>query len=483
MDYIFFLAIEFTIIPAEAIFTQYENETLDIALLLRDDFHLTPITDATVIIEFRGHNYTAIPNVLLQYEAQINFTGPPGLHDAKVYVSGKNLQNHTGFLQLNITAKATTMLSFDDSIGSSVQSGSSQRLTVTLTELGGRPLGEVLVHFRVIGKRDNGSEIILLETDQITTFNGQCEILFEVPSITETQISQVAVEAEFDETTGYIGTHNSLTFTVQPSLQDLTVMMFSNPVNALGVGFSILLIGLGAVVTVRQRIKNAQIEEEIKHIRELGTLAHLILVYKQSGINIHYHHLTAKRIEPELMSGLLTAVSQMASSMTAGAPLRTLDYQGYKVFLNSAKYVTLILVMETDHMPSRWIEIEASEFLHQLESYYKKELPNWNGDCKQFDPKTIQDIFDIVLGYVKLRPHKPVNKVWMDTKSRVRPIVQKLLEKEQLTMLDFIDEYVSALGGDNVTDKHRKRLERKAYLLFKKWRESKLIIPLEPELD
>ncbi|MBD3227998.1 MAG: hypothetical protein GF329_07395 [Candidatus Lokiarchaeota archaeon] len=131
-------------------------------------------------------------------------------------------------------------------------------------------------------------------------------------------------------------------------------------------------------------------EEFIKE-KSLQSLRYLLILHKQVGITIYSVNFSDQELDPDLVSGFLSAISSFGMELSGGQSIgiRKMEYESLKIVLQQGNYVNVGLIL--DDFPEDWLDLRLKTFVRALENQYKQYLENWTGDVRPF--KTIGKLF------------------------------------------------------------------------------------------
>lgn len=126
----------------------------------------------------------------------------------------------------------------------------------------------------------------------------------------------------------------------------------------------------------------------LQRFLDLDSLSHFLIVYKESGGCLFYHPFKETEIQPDLISGFISAMGSMFGEFTGSGreeTVESLKYQGMILNGFNGKHVVGILIAERDVSSS----FNLKGFIEGFESRYENVLQNWEGELFHFEHEWI----------------------------------------------------------------------------------------------
>ncbi|MHA1271286.1 MAG: hypothetical protein ACTSPY_15950 [Candidatus Helarchaeota archaeon] len=127
-------------------------------------------------------------------------------------------------------------------------------------------------------------------------------------------------------------------------------------------------------------------QEQEAFIKEksLQSLRYLLILHKESGITIFSVNFSEQKLDPDLVSGFLSAISSFGMELSGGQSIgiRKMEYESLKIVLQQGNYVNVGLIL--DDFPEQWLDLRLKTFVKALETQYKEYLEKWSGDVRPF---------------------------------------------------------------------------------------------------
>ncbi|MCK4566453.1 MAG: hypothetical protein KAU48_04000, partial [Candidatus Thorarchaeota archaeon] len=148
--------------------------------------------------------------------------------------------------------------------------------------------------------------------------------------------------------------------------------------------------------------------------RDLETLRHFMAVYLDRGTCVFYHPFTDERIQPDLISGFIAAITSVYGEIKGDGVRGTLEeiqYHGLRLNSYSGEFTIGILILEGEMTPL--LRERLQFFLELFENQYDKELTDWTGLIDCFDPEWVVSNLTSAYNYSWFHAHKfgPTQKV------------------------------------------------------------------------
>ncbi|TXT67683.1 MAG: hypothetical protein BAJALOKI1v1_30046 [Promethearchaeota archaeon] len=153
-----------------------------------------------------------------------------------------------------------------------------------------------------------------------------------------------------------------------------------NPVQ-ISLLLGIILFAIGIILTsfigiLKKKNKNGTYKQEIKSKAiDLLNLKDLIVIAKDSGLNVYEEHYSGRKIDPALISGFLDAIRAFGIEMTGdrqNTQLFSLEYKNSTVLMSEFKSFRLILILK--EKPSSYFLDRITALSHEIEKNYGDKL-------------------------------------------------------------------------------------------------------------
>ncbi len=135
-------------------------------------------------------------------------------------------------------------------------------------------------------------------------------------------------------------------------------------------------------------------KKKLTHDEILAKMKHLFVFHKVSGTCIFYQPFSMKKIDPQLISGFLSAISSFGSEFDKGAKLRVLEYEQFKILMEETEYCRHALLFEGE-MDDQMRDL-YNNFIYTFDTTYNTKLVSFKGEITPFkDSGTfVKEIFN-----------------------------------------------------------------------------------------
>jgi len=125
-------------------------------------------------------------------------------------------------------------------------------------------------------------------------------------------------------------------------------------------------------------------------------LAFLLIIDHTSGVNLYQHNFAGKSLDPDLISGFLTAVQSFGVELSSEkTEMKKLAYKNFEIELNIGDHVRAALFLMGQS--SKWLVKTLVTFINAFEQRFGDVLKDWHGDVSKFTatPTLVKEIFNI----------------------------------------------------------------------------------------
>ncbi len=330
-------------------------------------------------------------------------------------VSKINYEVQTRLINITIVDKSDVRITVVDQ-PKSVNAGSSFKLSIKIEIKQGsswKPLKGATVKLIPYFNDKKASELSE-ETDK----SGEIEFEITVPNSATILLLQIEVESGYNIKSEKLEISN---IKIVPLLEVLLPYLI-----IIGVAAAVA-ISIGAVykgVIVPKRREKERVLAEVKTIFDDAiNLEHLLVLYKATGTCIFFKSFGTEGIDPELISGFLTAVSSFGKEMESQQSLNEITYGDKMLLLSDGEFVRVALVLSKK--ASIILSKRLKEFIDSFEKAYAKELPDWRGQLDIF--KNADHLSDEILNTSIILPHE-ISVSTSDAKALKIPIAKEVLK-------------------------------------------------------
>ena len=176
----------------------------------------------------------------------------------------------------------------------------------------------------------------------------------------------------------------------------------------------IVAAGYNKGVKPKKRAAKLSLENQLQMFKDLETVQHFMAVYLDRGTCVFYHPFTDERIQPDLISGFIAAITSVYGEIKGDGVRGTLEeiqYHGLRLNSYSGEYIIGILILEGEMTPL--LRERLQFFVELFENQYEKDLDGWTGLVDCFDPEWVVSTLNSAFNYAWHLPHRfgPTQKV------------------------------------------------------------------------
>ena len=187
---------------------------------------------------------------------------------------------------------------------------------------------------------------------------------------------------------------------------------------------AIVAAGYNLGVKPKKRAARSYLENQLQMFVDLESLRHFMAIYLDRGTCVFYHPFTDERIQPDLISGFIAAITSVYGEIKGDGVRGTLEeiqYHGLRLNSYSGEFIIGILILEGEMTPL--LRERLQFFVELFENQYDQELDGWTGLIDCFDPEWVVSTLNSAFNYSWLLPHRfgPTQKVWTLSRSPNAP--------------------------------------------------------------
>ncbi|MFW9972792.1 MAG: hypothetical protein ACFFDF_21580, partial [Candidatus Odinarchaeota archaeon] len=183
-------------------------------------------------------------------------------------------------------------------------------------------------------------------------------------------------------------------------LEDILFYLMIAGIAALALGGSVAVYR--GIVVPKKREKKRILTEVKTIFDDAINLEHILVLYKGTGTCIYFKSYGSEQIDPELISGFISAISSFGKDLVSQEDLNEISYGDKMLLLSDGEYIRVALVL--GKKASLILRRNLMEFIHKFEKGYNNDLPNWRGQLNIFRDAGI--IVDEVLSTSIILPHE-----------------------------------------------------------------------------
>ncbi len=427
---------------------EWENETMVFAVQFHDLDHDVPVHWASVRVSFSSIELNMSHAGEGIYEVEYRVLLAPNTYDLTFTAEAVGCGSQTLSAQLEVRAKTNLYFVFD--LPESVAEGSSFSVGATLLVAGtDEPFDGVPVKFYVHVILDDDTELVE-ELNAVTNLQGYASQAFTVPS----NAVNVTVVAVFQGTRQVWSVEEqSGTIPVTPGVITQFIEFLTRPP---GLYMVLVIAILGVVAGAYNKIHKPRkahekrvLQRQLNAFHDLQTLRHFMAVYLDRGTCVFYHPFTDTRIQPDLISGFIAAITSVYGEIKGDGVSGTLEeiqYQGLWLNSYSSQYVIGILILEGETSP--FLRERLQFFVEMFENQYESHLTDWKGAVDCFDPEWVIGNLNETFNYNWMLPHIIVER----EKARgfeseiLKVLSERLDEKDEFRIADVLEPAAKETG-------------------------------------
>jgi len=209
-----------------------------------------------------------------------------------------------------------------------------------------------------------------------------------------------------------------------------------------------------SIFTTYKAVKKIKREREVyrqsifNKYMDILNLDYLIIIDKNSGINIFDEVLASKSVDASLISGFLEAIRSFGIDLTGSdqqSQAVKLEYQNSKVLMSEFKNFRMTLIMKDN--PSEDFLDSIKQLSYDIEEKYGKELEHFDGEVGKF--AGIKDLIEHHLPVSLIYPLKINESIDVKLNSGEKELIDsaKSIMKQKGVSYFFVSNLISQKGG------------------------------------
>lgn len=188
---------------------------------------------------------------------------------------------------------------------------------------------------------------------------------------------------------------------------------------------------------VYKKKRKKKIDKYLTLFDDAINIEHVLILYKGTGTCTYFKSFGSEEIDPELISGFISAVSSFGKDLLSSQPLSEIAYGDKVLLLSDGDYIRVALVLGKN--ASTTVRNNLSKFILAFEQEYQHELPTWRGQLNIFKDAGI--IIDEIFNTSIILPHEVTFK-FSNVKSLEKSISKKVLKVTQDYLEDINRNFV-----------------------------------------
>lgn len=299
--------------------------------------------------------------------------------------------------------------------------------------------------------------------------------VFRVTTIKATNITLLV---EIPEEYNHLGdTLNILDIKLNPIDPGLTFEAFIPILIFIGAAIAVAggSIGVYRGVIVPKKREKSRVLKEVKTIFDDAiNLEHILVLYKGTGTCIFFKSFGSEGIDPELISGFISAICSFGKDLVCQEELNEITYGDKMLLLSDGEFIRIALVLSKK--ASIILRKNLMDFINGFEKSYASELPNWRGQLNVF--RNAGRLVDEILSTSIILPHE-ITYEFSNIKALKSPHSKDVL-KVANTLLKDSDRsffFIATLLKEATEKTHKDTAE--IFMGIKELRDKKILIPIE----
>ncbi|MFX1343491.1 MAG: hypothetical protein ACFFAI_00175 [Promethearchaeota archaeon] len=234
-------------------------------------------------------------------------------------------------------------------------------------------------------------------------------------------------------------------------------------------------IGVYKGIIVPKKREKSRILKEVKTIFDDAiNLEHILILYKGTGTCIYFKSFGTEGIDPELISGFISAICSFGKDLVCQEELNEVTYGDRMLLLSDGEYIRVALVLSKK--ASIILRKNLKDFITEFEKSYESELPDWRGQLTIF--RNSGALVDEILSTSIILPHEITYK-FSNVKSLKNPHSKDVLKVANSMMKDSERNFffIATLLKE-ATEKTNKDTAE-IFMGIKELRDKKILVPIE----
>ncbi len=393
--------------------TLYQEQDLDLIVILKDTFRQQDILGAQVRMKIEGFipysdEFIPVVSNFGWYQGTLNLGNlNPGIYEVKIEMNASDYTPVETSIIITVLKKENSSLELLNNLKDFYVWDDLIEIEVILKS-GENPLANETIIFQIIEISENG-DLLIINIPTITDSNGYAIVHHIIG-----KVDSLEIKVLFD---GTIKNRNSSTNIVNIDVRSTTeqfILEFLLLIPFIA-GF-LLVIASYIIVKSSRKKKRKQIwYEKTNKFSDILNIEYLIVIHKLSGLGLITKEFGQIKFDGTLVSGFLQAITQFKYALKPGAKLEEstggfkIDYQDYIIFLQDGKFIRLALTLRSE--PSENLKILVSQFIEEFEKKYEKYLEVFSGDLRPFSDhmELINQVLKLNLSFphiVNKNPHR-----------------------------------------------------------------------------
>jgi len=335
---------------------------------------------------------------------------------------------------------------------------------------------------------NNGTEWISLSNKQIAItpyFDGTASNIFykisdangeTIFTVTPgTNVKNMSIQIQLPGTYNYTTANlNISNIKINPafSIEDILPYIIIGIIGLAAVAISVM--AYRKVIVPKKRAKQKVLTEVKTMFEDAVNLEHILVLYKGSGTCIFFRSFGSEKIDPDLISGFISAVSSFGREVESQKALNEINYGDKMLLLADGEYIRVALVLSKS--ASLILREHLKNFIKDFEEKYTNALHKWRGQLTAF--KDAGHLVDENFHTSIILPHKleyELSDVKKLKKSQSRGILALAQDVKQEAEREFF--FISTVLDKAI--KETKMGVAEIFIGIKELRDDDLLIPID----
>ncbi|MFX1425192.1 MAG: hypothetical protein ACFFBE_01970, partial [Promethearchaeota archaeon] len=228
-------------------------------------------------------------------------------------------------------------------------------------------------------------------------------------------------------------------------------------------------------VVVPKKREKSRVLKEVKTIFDDAiNLEHILVLYKATGTCIYFKSFGSEGIDPELISGFISAICSFGRDLVCQEELNEITYGDKMLLLSDGEFIRVALVLSKK--ASIILRKNLMEFINGFEKSYTNELPSWRGQLNVF--RNAGSLIDEILSTSIILPHE-ITYDYSNVKALKNPHSKDVLKVANNLMKESDRNFffIATLLKESTEKTNKDTAE--IFMGIKELRDKKMLIPIE----
>ena len=396
----------------------------------------------------------------------------PGSYSIEMLLVKKNYENSTITFYLTVKEKFSVNISIYD-ITDEITAGEEFNIALNVSIIRNSPTDPLVGASVSITSIINGIPDITLIG--ITNSSGIAVFQFTIPLDATNLTLQVSLDSEYNiqglsiDFTGY--SVNPPLATGIPFEVILTYIIIIGAVLAIGGGS----LGVYKGVIVPKKRAKARVLAEVKTLFDDAiNLEHVLIIYKGTGTCVFFKSFGSEQIDPDLISGFITAICSFGKDLVWQEELNEISYGEKMLLLTDGEHIRVALVL--GKKASLILRKNLKKFISIFEETYANELPNWRGQLDLF--RSAGTLIDEMLNTSIILPHE-ITYEFSSMKALKKPHSREVLKIAEQLMKETDRNFFFIATLLNEAAEKTNKDTAEIFMGIKELRDQKILMPID----